>query len=145
MLKEIARSKEEKTRCQQQYPDWKDNEFNCGPLKYIFGIQSNGEYADNFNTLNDLDIYFNRDTKKYLLNLDISKKFNNKKDKIYWLRFLLIKFANYLPPVNFVNKEDNEIYSLENYLNGELFIANSLIELYYNFSIFINGYISLIS
>lgn len=139
MLKEdLVRAKQEKERCRRQYPDWKDDEYNCGPLKYILGIQANGTAARSFNTLNDLDIYFNRDTQKFVLSVDFTKTFDNIKEQKYWLRFLLIKLTKALS----IDKSKFDFSEID-LCDGELFIANSLIELYCKFFVFVNGFISL--
>ena len=41
-------------------------------FKYIFGIQENGKYADSFETVNDLDVYYDNDTHKYLWSVDFT-------------------------------------------------------------------------
>ena len=38
--KELIKAEKEKKRCQRLYLDWKDDEYNCGPLKFIWGVIS---------------------------------------------------------------------------------------------------------
>ena len=139
----LKKSTKEKRRCQKLYPDWKDDEYNCGPLKYIWGVKSHDDLTlnnANFCTLNNLDIYYNRDTRKYLLNIDFIFNFTNKKDEnIKYLNNLLDEFKDYILESNLfnVNFDPSFIYL---YDNGELFIADSLTELYYKFKIFVKGY-----
>ena len=134
--RELKKSKKEKKRCKKLYPDWKDDKYNCGPLRYVWGIQHNGEDTDNFNTLNDLDIYFKRDTKKYILSLD-SIVTMSPELTTHHLKFLLDKFSKLVGDKLEYNFNP---YELNVYDTGELFIADSLTELYYKFKIFVNGF-----
>ena len=134
--RELKKSKKEKKRCKKLYPDWKDDEYNCGPLRYVWGIQHNGEDTNNFNTLNDLDIYFNRDNKKYVLSLD-TMVIMSPEQTINHLEFLLGKFSKLIGDKLECNFNP---YELNVYDTGELFIADSLTELYYKFKIFVNGF-----
>ena len=140
--KELKQAKKEKLRCQKLYPDWEDNEFNCGPLKFIWGVKSWDDLTTqeaNFFTLNDLDICYNRDTKKYLLGLETALQFKCVDEKITYLDNLMNKFENFMKDSeNFQNSFDP--YFLYLYNNGELFIADTLTELYYKFKIFVNGF-----
>ena len=134
--RELKKSRKEKKRCKKLYPDWKDDEYNCGPLRYVWGIQHNGEDTNNFNTLNDLDIYFNRDTKKYILSLD-TMVIMSPEQTMNHLEFLLGKFSKLIGDI--LECSFNP-YELNVYDAGELFIADSLTELYYKFKIFVNGF-----
>ena len=54
LKKELKNGLKEKKRCQKLYDDWVDNEFNMGPLKFIFAVTSIKNQTPSFNTLNDL-------------------------------------------------------------------------------------------
>ena len=135
--KEIKQARKEKKRCQRIYPDWKDDAYNCGPLKYIWGVLPNGDDADNFYQLTDLDIYYNRDTKKYMLGVETICKFETVEDSINYLDNLCNRFYDYLK-----NDFDPNInpFNLYTYNDGNLFQAESLSALYYKFKIFVEGY-----
>lgn len=139
MLKDLKIARKEKRRCAKAYDDWRDNEYNCGPLKYVIGVQSNGEYADNFNTLNDLDIYFNRDTKKYLLSIDTTKSFVNIDQKRVWVMELFKKLRAYMYK-NGLFCHSFYPFELDIYKDGQMFIGDSLTELYYKFGLFAYGF-----
>ena len=139
---ELKRAKKEKIRCQKMYSDWKDDEYNCGPLKFIWGIKSADDFTSNganFYTMNDINISYNRDTHKYLLDLETIYQFNNVKEKKIYLENLLDEFREYLYRENFfeVNFDPHLLYL---YNNGEMFVADSLTELYYKFRIFVEGF-----
>ena len=83
--RDIKHALQEKKRCKKQYPDWEDNEYNCGPLKYIWGVQSDGQDATNFYQLTDLDIYYNRDTHKYMLGIETIYIFDSNQARMDYL------------------------------------------------------------
>ena len=150
LKKELKHNLKEKKRCQKLYNDWVDNEFNMGPLKFIFAVTSNtNNYLNNikdqlpsFNTLNDLLIYYNRDTKKYLLNIEIGY---NKKDEsdIDYLFRLNHEFQVFMDQqgksVNLFGNLDSKLF---NFINNDMdyWIADTLEELYYKFYVFVSGY-----
>lgn len=135
--KEIKRAKKEVKRCKKQYPDWKDNEYNSGPLKFIWGI-STQDLPASFYTLNDLDICYNRDTKKYLLGLETLYKFDSIKDTISYLDSLLKEFAHYIC-LNY-KPENYDKSNLYAYNMGEIFLGDTVEELYWKFYLFVEGF-----
>ena len=55
----------------KKYPDFKEDEYNVGVNKFIYGI--NRDYTSentSFDTPNLLDIYYNREDKKYYCTVD---------------------------------------------------------------------------
>lgn len=143
---DLRRSKKEKKRCQKLYADWKDDEYNCGPLKYIWGIKSYDDLSEtrdaNFYTLNDLDIYFNRDNKLYMLSLETIYSFETVADRIKYLNRLLNTFREYMIN-NSLFDSNYDPFFLYIYNYGKMFEAESLTELYYKFKIFVTGYSNL--
>ena len=142
---ELRRSKKEKKRCQKLYADWKDDEYNCGPLKYIWGVKSHDDLTlndANFYTLNDLDIYFNRDNRLYMLGLETIYSFDNNGDRINYLNRLLDAFKEYMI-TNDLFDSNYDPFFLYVYNCGKMFEAESLTELYYKFKIFVIGYSNL--
>ena len=142
---DLRRSKKEKKRCQKLYADWKDDEYNCGPLKYIWGIKSYDDLTlsePNFYTLNDLDIYYNRDNKLYMLDLETIYSFETVADRINYLNRLLDTFREYMV-TNSLFDSNYDPFFLYVYNYGKMFEAESLTELYYKFKIFVTGYSNL--
>ena len=142
---DLRRSKKEKKRCQKLYADWKDDEYNCGPLKYIWGIKSHDDLSANkanFYTLNDLDIYFNRDNRLYMLGLETIYSFETVADRINYLNRLLDTFKDYMVS-NSLFDSNYDPFFLYLYNYGKMFEAESLTELYYKFKIFVTGYSNL--
>lgn len=138
---EIKQSRREKRRCKKTYPDWKDDEFNCGPLKFIWGVISPDDTTattPSFNSMNDIEVYYNRDTQKYLLCVETYYLFQTPEEEIEYLEKLQKLFGEYLKNNKIkVNKKNYDLFS---YRDGELFIANSIDALYFSFKIFVHGY-----
>lgn len=134
---ELKQATKEKKRCMKLYKDWKDDEYNCGPLKYLFGVLPNNEFATNWHQLTDLDVYYNRDTKRYMLGIETIYKFETIENSIKYLDNLCNRFYDYLK-----NNFDPNVnpFNLYTYNDGNLFQAESLSELYYKFKIFVEGY-----
>ena len=128
------------------YADWKDDEYNCGPLKYIWGVKSYDDLSEaedaNFYTLNDLDIYFNRDNKLYMLSLETIYSFETTAHRINYLNRLLDTFRDYMV-TNSLFEYNYDPFFLYRYNDGKMFEAESLTELYYKFKIFVVGYSNL--
>ena len=142
---DLRRSKKEKKRCQKLYADWKDDEYNCGSLKYIWGVKSHDDLTlndANFYTLNDLDIYFNRDNKLYMLGLETIYSFDNNEDRINYLNRLLAAFRKYMA-TNDLFDSNYDPFFLYRYNDGNIFAGNSITELYYKFKLFVTGYSNL--
>lgn len=137
---DLKRAEKERKRCSKKYPDWKNDEYNCGPLKFIWGVISYDDLSasePNFYSMNDLDIYFNRDTEKYILGIETIFLFENQDQRIAYLQKLLKAFKEFM-----IGKFDNKFnpHELNLYCDGNLFTADTLTELYYKFEIFVNGY-----
>ena len=139
---ELKKAKKEKARCKKIYPDWKDDEYNCGPLKFIWGVKSHDDLTANgvnFYSMNDIDIVYNRDTKMYLLGIETIYLFESHKYRIEYLNNLLDEFREYLYKNNLFEVDINPQH-LYLYNNGEMFISDNLTDLYYKFKIFVKGY-----
>lgn len=142
LKKELKNAKKEMKRCKKQYPDWENNEYNCGPLKFIWGIKSQDDLTScnvNFYSMNDIDVVYNRDTHKYLLGIETIFEPKSIDAKIKYLNNLLEKFKFYLKENEKFDCNFNP-HSLYLYNSGELFIADSLTALYYKFKLFVKGF-----
>ena len=121
-----------------KYPDWKNDEYNCGPNLYIWGIPTDGSEKASFVTLNDMDIYYNRESQKYFLDIETIHQLGYVGTCTH-LEQMKCKLYNYL-------KENNKldfnypVYDLESYRTGAAFEASNLTELYFKYYIFTEGY-----
>ena len=149
--RELKRAKKEKKRCAKMYKDWIDNEYNCGPLKFVFAVvaEANSVFTrlnlpPSFNTLNNLTISYNRDTQKYILDIDPAGM-DMQKDSLIYLHELLDAFKSFLAEDLDYDLSPFACLDPFAYLKDlDYFVANTLGELYYRFYIFIAGYEKLI-
>jgi hypothetical protein len=152
--KEIKRANKEKKRCKKMYEDWKDDEFNCGANKFIFGVMSSvnnmletPQDTPSFYTLNDLQVYYNRDNKKYLLDIEIGFESTIGDSDIKYLTNLLKAFKSFI--LEYFNYEDEKsillntnknTYKYIGNFNDDYWCSNDLLSLYNKLYIFVEGY-----
>ena len=136
------------------YEDWRDDEFNCGAHKFIFGVMSNvnrlletPQNTPSFYTLNDLQIYYNRDSKKYLLDIEVGFGYVADGNDIKYLTNLLKAFKSFI--IEYFNYEDEKsillnasknTYKYIGNFNEDYWCSDDLLSLYNKFFIFVEGY-----
>lgn len=119
-----------------------------GPLKFVYAIQSN-EHANNpsFNTLNDLVVSYNRDTNKYVLEVDLDYVPNDK--IINHLGELLDKFQDFVQPIKLrhITPIDfvDVLYKMPTNACRTFWVGESLLEVYLMFYVFVKGYTQCVS
>lgn len=144
LKKEFEFYKKEAERCARSYSDWKDDDFNFLDNKYIWGVAIEGKSAGpaSFQTLNYLDLYYNRKTKLYFLNVDFSHWANpDWKDSDY-LTSLLHSLRDYVESVTeeSLSTKRYPLSTFELYSELDLFSDVSLEGLYHKFHIFVAGF-----
>lgn len=124
------------------YHDYKDDEYNCGSLKHIWGVKSRSDLSGKCNlyTMNDIDITYNRDTKRYILGVETIYQFNHREDECKYLRGLLEAFARFMDDNNYSKEYNNSLYAFGSTVN---YTAETIEELYFNFKVFVEGYCKL--
>jgi len=121
------------------YPDYIDDEYNNGSLKFIWGITSwddlTGKDAS-LHTMNDIDIIYDRDSKLYNLSIETIYMFEgNKEEKeCKYLKYLLNKFSKFMDDSNY-SKNYKKYLAMY-----DCFSAETIEELYFNFKVFVEGY-----
>lgn len=125
----------------KKYPDYCWDEYNCGLIKFIWGVMSNDDLTaykePNLHTMNDIDITYNRKTQMYTLSIETAYVFESKKNEIDYLNCLLDVFTKYMIQHNFCQHEAYNLWMINPNLN---FSAASIPELYTQFKIFVEGY-----
>ena len=127
----------------KKYPDYKDDEYNCGDLKFVWGVKSWDDLTSkdaNLYSMNDLDIVYDREKKEYMLGIETAYLFKTHAAECEYLRDCLRAFTNYMDD-NGLNKEEPFRLFMNNPCTN--MVANSIEELYTNFKIFVNGYLTL--
>ena len=134
--------------------DWFD-EFNddCTEnkeMKFIWGLIACDDFSaskPNLFTMNDIDLIYLKDEKKYILEIETIYYFNSKQDKKKYLQYLLDKFTDWMI--------DNG-YSADSHLTPygdfiELFSEgininthfDTIEDAYRTFNILVNGYLTI--
>ena len=123
------------------YSDYNgDDEYNCGTLKFIWGIKSWDCLIDAdtcLYTMNDIDICYDRETKKYMLGIETAYMFEDKIDEVEYLDRLLSFFTKYMTDNNLSTEEP---YFLWMSNPCTIMKADTIEELYTNFKLFVEGY-----
>ena len=135
---QIEKAKLEKERCSKIYSDWKDDEYNMGPLKFIFAVPVHCYEIPSFCSLNKFIIYYNRDNGIYFADVDVEAGLKNSSDIYCQLNNILEEFEEFISKeYKNINKEKCIGYlkkiGSEDYLQDE-----SLLNLYYKFYTFVN-------
>lgn len=137
---EELRWKNSVKKYKKQWPDYVDNGYNLGPLKFIWGVKSGDclVHGDaDLNTMNDLDITFNRDTGKYTLGIETIYYFDSKQYECEYYKELLDKFTQYMHYNGLkIRKKYNPIFWGSEFN----FEADTIEDLYIQFKIFVIGY-----
>lgn len=123
----------------KQYSDYADDEYNNGSLKFIWGIKSYDDLSDsdaNLYTMNDIDIYYDRDTKQYSLGVETIYMFDDTQAECAYYNSLLESFTKYM--------KENGLDTERNYCTFcsglDLSLkADSIEELYTRFKIVVTG------
>jgi hypothetical protein len=125
-------------RC--KYPDWEDDVYNWGSLKFIWGVKSYDDLTSAdacLYTMNDIDICYDRDKNEYMLGVETAYCFKDSADAIKYLERLLEKFTEFMVSHNYPT---NQLYML--WMSRPIICdtAKSIPELYTNFKFFVKGY-----
>ncbi len=136
---QIEKAKIEKERCSKEYSDWKDDEYNMGPLKFIFAVPVHCYEIPSFCSLNKFIVYYNRDNGIYFADVDIEKDPKDDSDIYYQLDNILDEFEM------FISKEYKDLkISKEKYIDylekigsDNYWQDESLLNIYYKFYTFV--------
>lgn len=126
--------KREKKKCARLYADWRDDEYNLLHNYFIWGYSIQQKTSKtSFDTWNDIQVYYNRITKRYYYQIDIGIY----EDKVAALEELQAAFYDY---VRGLPTGKSVVDWLELQEEG----ASSLNQLYIKFSLYCDNYKSLL-
>lgn len=134
----------ESQKCKRLYLDYEDNAYNCGSLKFIWGITSHDELTSetaNLYTMNDIDITYDRKTKEYILGVETAYMFegNRKQGECEYLKRLLELFTKLMDDNDYSKEFDMCLFMIEPSISMS---AETIEELYVKFKIYADGYCS---
>ena len=112
-------------------------------IKFIWGVKSFDDLSCTdacLYTMNDIDIIYDKKKKEYILSIETAYLFKTYNEECKYISDCLKAFTKYMDD-NGLNK--NEPFRL--FMNNPCtnMVANSIEELYTNFKIFVNGYLTL--
>lgn len=122
------------------YPDYKDDEYNCGELKHIWGLRSVENFEDKSRGVydcSDIDISYDRKTKKYMLGIETAYVFQNIQSECDYLKDCLNAFSRYMDENN-LSKDNRRVLFFGQPCTN--LTTDSIEELYTEFRIFVEGF-----
>lgn len=127
----------------KKYPDYIEDEYNYGDLKFIWGIKSWDDLTGkdvNLYTMNDIDITYSRESKQYSLGIETAYMFKDVSSECRYLKRLLNAFTKFMDD-NGYHKNQNYFFFFSNC--STTLTSDNIPELYTNFRIFVEGYCKL--
>ena len=123
--------------------EYGDYTLETDDLKFIWGVKSFDDLSSSnacLYTMNDIDLTYDKQKREYMLGIETAYMFDSYDDECKYLSDCLKAFTKYMDD-NGLNK--NEPFRL--FMNNPCtnMVANSIEELYTNFKIFVNGYLTL--
>lgn len=112
-------------------------------IKLIFGVKSYDDLCEcdvNLYTMNDLDVIYDKQTKKYSISIEAFYQFKSINSEVKYLNGLLEKFTKYMTDNNF---DKNYKISFYDVFYGNInidCIANSIEECYARFKFIVEGF-----
>ena len=138
-------------RADKYYKDFNEDCTENNDMKFIFGVMSWDDLSSatepNLLTMNDFDLIYLKDEKKYILGIETAYKFKDKQSEKEYLQELLNKFTKWMQDNGF-----NTDSSLNPY--GDMFEVftdgininshfDTIEDAYRTFKLLVNGYLTL--
>lgn len=137
--REILSIKKEERYNKKMDKKYGDSGIENDDYMFVWGLYSVDmpEHKANMNTLNDIEVVYDKNELEYMLNIDTHYNFKSHEDECDYLRDCLAAFTKYM--------DDNEVDKWE----PTLFMSSpcttttdTIEELYVNFKIFVDGFCS---
>lgn len=109
---------------------------------FIWGVKANDDahFGDsNLFSLNDIEILFNKNDKKYYLGIETVYLFGDINDRIYYYQNLLKKFKEYMIENSQFLNTDNKSIQKDKNIEYPQFIADNINELYLTFEKYVKN------
>ena len=135
--------RKEETYNKEMDEKYGDCTLETDDIKFIWGVKSFDDLSSSnacLYTMNDIDLTYDKQKREYMLGIETAYMFDSYDDECKYLSDCLKAFTKYMDD-NGLNK--NEPFRL--FMNNPCtnMVANSIEELYTNFKIFVNGYLTL--
>ena len=128
-------------KCKRRYPDFKEEtEYDNGAYKFIWGVKFPDDLCPNpacLHTMNDIDIIYSREKKRYILSIETAYWFESQEGVITYLQSLLKRFTEYMDERGYNKTAPYKFWMSQPSI---LLEEETIPELYTSFKIFVEGY-----
>lgn len=128
-------------KCKRRYPDFKEEtEYDNGEYKFIWGFNSPDDLCQThacLHTMNDIDIVYSREKKRYILRIETAYWFDTQECVITYLQSLLKRFTEYMDEQGYNKTAPYKFWMSQPSI---LLEEETIPELYTSFKIFVEGY-----
>ena len=132
------------------YEDFNEDYTENSDMKFIWGLKSYDDLSScdaNLETMNDIDLIYLKDKKKYILGVETAYMFNSKKVEKEYFKVLLDKFTKWMKEQGYnTNSTLNPYGDMYEIFSGGININtpfNTIEDAYRTFKLLVNGYLTL--
>ena len=142
--------KHEEKITEEYYNDYNEDFTENSSMKFIWGLKSYDDlsnYDANLETMNDIDLIYLKDEKKYILGVETAYMFNSKEAEKEYFKTLLDKFTEWMEEQGYnTNSTLNPYGDMYEIFSGGININthfNTIEDAYRTFKLLVNGYLTL--
>ena len=142
--------KHEEKNTEEYYNDYNEDFTENSSMKFIWGLKSYDDLSGcdaNLETMNDIDLIYLKDEKKYILSVETAYMFNSKESEKEYFKTLLDKFTKWMKEQGYnTNSTLNsygdmyEIFTKGININTHF---DTIEDAYRTFKLLVNGYLTL--
>lgn len=134
----------------EYYDDYNEDFTENSSMKFIWGLKSYDDlssYDANLETMNDIDLIYLKDEKKYILGIETAYIFNSKEIEKEYFKVLLDKFTEWMEEQGYdTNSTLNSYGDMYEIFTSGININthfDTIEDAYRTFKLLINGYLTL--
>ena len=142
--------KHEEKNIEEYYDDYNENFTENSSMKFIWGLKSYDDLSScdaNLETMNDIDLIYLKDEKKYILNVETAYMFSSKEAEKEYFKVLLDKFTKRMEEQEYDTNSTLSPYGdmYEIFTNGININTHfdTIEDAYRTFKLLVNGYLTL--
>ena len=142
--------KHEEKITEEYYDDYNEDFTENSSMKFIWGLKSYDDLSScdaNLETMNDIDLIYLKDEKKYILGVETAYMFNSKEAEKEYFKVLLDKFTKWMKEQGYntnstLNTYDDMYEIFSGYININTHF-NTIENAYRTFKLLVNEYLTL--
>ena len=142
--------KHEEKISEEYYDDYNEDFTENSSMKFIWGLKSYDDLSScdaNLETMNDIDLIYLKDEKKYILGVETAYMFNSKEAEKEYFKVLLDKFTEWMKEQGYNTNSTLNLYEdMYEIFSGGININthfNTIEDAYRTFKLLVNGYLTL--